>query len=64
VKALRHDSSCSDYSRDFRQMLHIAYKIAAEMGQRYTNLLKKYKEIISKNVTENIYERHLHQLFF
>ena len=63
VKALRHDSSCSDYSRDFRQMLHIAYKIAAEIGQRYTDALKKYKEIIAKNVTENIYERHLHQLF-
>ncbi|NVM16700.1 MAG: hypothetical protein HWN80_03225 [Candidatus Lokiarchaeota archaeon] len=63
VRALRHDSSCIDYNRDFRQLLHTAYKIAAEMGSRYINTLKKYVEIIAKNVTENIYEKHIRKLF-
>ena len=62
-KALRHNLSCTDYNRDFRQLLHIGYKIAAEMGSRYIKTLKKYDEIIARNVTENIYERHLKRLF-
>jgi len=47
------------YNPDFRQLLHIAYKIAAEMGRRYLDALDKYEDIIAKNVTENIYERHI-----
>ena len=63
VRALRHDLSCKDYNRDFRQILHLAYKIAAEMGSRYIDTVNKYEEIIAKNVTENIYERHLSKVF-
>ncbi|MFX1419803.1 MAG: tagaturonate epimerase family protein [Promethearchaeota archaeon] len=63
VKALRHDSSCSDYNPNFRQLLHIGYKIAADMGSRYLNLLKKYEETIAVNVTKNIYENHIEKLF-
>jgi len=43
--------------------LHITYKIAAEMGQRYLNALAKYEDTIAQNVTENIYERHLRPIF-
>ncbi len=63
ARVLRHDLSCTYYNRDFRQLLHIAYKIAAEMGSRYIDTLNKYDEIIGSNVTENIYERHLSKLF-
>ncbi|MFX1447547.1 MAG: tagaturonate epimerase family protein, partial [Promethearchaeota archaeon] len=63
VKALRHDLSCKYYNRDFRQLLHIGYKVAAEMGSRYIETLNKYEEIIARNVMENIYERHLKKLF-
>ncbi len=63
IRALQHNLSCSDYNPNFRQMLHIGYKIAAEMGSRYLKALKKYREIIAQNVTENIYERHLKRLF-
>jgi len=57
--ALRHDKSCKEYNPSLRQLLHIAYKIAAEMGRRYLDAVDKYEDIIAKNVTENIYERHI-----
>lgn len=63
VRILRHDLSSKYYNRDFRQLLHTAYKIAAEMGSRYIDTVNKYEEIISKNVTKNIYERHLSKVF-
>jgi len=63
VDALRHDTSCKKYNPNFRQLLHVAYKIAAEMGSRYINSLEKYEDIIAPNVTENIYERHIKPIF-
>lgn len=63
ASALRHNQSCEYYNPDFRQLLHIAYKLAAEMGTRYADALVKYEDIIAKNVTENIYERHIKPLF-
>jgi hypothetical protein len=46
-----------------RQLLHVGYKIAAKMGDRYLNALKENQEFVSKNVTVNLYERHLKPLF-
>jgi tagaturonate epimerase len=33
------------------------------MGEKYTDLLKKYIDTIGECVEENIYERHLKRLF-
>lgn len=63
VAALHHDQSCKDYNLNFRQLLHVAYKIAAEMGQHYYEALARYQDIIACNVTENIYERHIRPVF-
>jgi hypothetical protein len=63
ASALRHNQSCERYDVNFRQLLHVAYKIPAEMGQRYLDALNKYEDIIAQNVTENIYERHIKPLF-
>ena len=63
ANALRHDLLCEDYNPNFRQLLHVGYKIAAEMGMRYTEALKTYEDIIAQNVTQNIYERHIKGLF-
>jgi hypothetical protein len=63
ASALRHDQSCEQYNPNFRQLLHVAYKVAAEMGTRFSDALKKYENIIAQNVTENIYERHIRPLF-
>ncbi len=63
ASTLRHDQSCDKYDLNFRQLLHVAYKIPAEMGQRYFDALNKYADIIAQNVTENIYDRHIKPLF-
>jgi len=43
--------------------LHISFKLAAKEGARYTGLLKANEEVVAKNVTENIYDRHFKRLF-
>ncbi len=63
VNSLRHIPDCADYNPDFRQMIHVSYKIAAEMGSRYYAHLGQFSEIIGKNVQENLFERHLKRLF-
>jgi hypothetical protein len=60
---LRHDQSNPSFNIHFRQLVHIGFKVAAEMGDRYTNALIKYADVIAKNVTENLYSRHIKPLF-
>jgi len=60
---LRHERSCDRYNPSFRQLLHVGYKIAAEMGDDYLNALKKHEKIIAQNVTENIFDRHIKPVF-
>ncbi len=63
ASTLRHDQKCELYNSNFRQLLHIGYKIAAEMVNRYLDGLVKHEKVIAQNVTENIYERHLKPIF-
>ncbi len=63
VNTLRHIPGQPDYNANFRQLIHVAYKVAAEMGETYTKLLKKYADVIGGCVEENIYDRHLKRLF-
>jgi len=60
---LRHDRSCPAYNPNLRQMLHVAYKLAAEMGERYTGAVEKHQETIAPNVIENIFDRHVKRVF-
>jgi hypothetical protein len=60
--ALRHDKSCPQYNPSFRQLLHVAYKVAAELGPRFTGALEKHEATIAQQVTANIYERHIRPL--
>ena len=60
---LRHDPNCSDYNLNFRQLLHVGYKVAAGMGGRYTEAIEKHQQIIARHVTENIYDRHIKKIF-
>jgi tagaturonate epimerase len=63
IGALRHDPTCPEFNPSFRQLLHVGYKIAAQMGDRYTTMLVTCQDTIAKNVTENLLNRHLIPLF-
>jgi tagaturonate epimerase len=61
--ALRHDESNPEYNPDFRQLLHVGYKVAAHMGARYLEMIGACEETIARNVTQNLFERHICPLF-
>lgn len=63
VAALRHDPACPAYNPSFRQLLHVGFKVAAGMGDRYLDLLAANETSITKNVTENLFARHIKPVF-
>jgi tagaturonate epimerase len=62
-ESLIHNQNCADYNPNFRQLMHVGYKIAVELGEEYITALDKYRNTIEKNVSYNILERHLKALF-
>ncbi len=63
VAALEHNPTNGNYNKHFRQLLHVSYKIAAEMGRRFSDALEIFEPFIATHVTENIYGRHILPLF-
>jgi hypothetical protein len=63
TSALRHDQSNPQFNPDLRQLLHVGYKVAAKLGDHYLRMLSECQESISRNVTENLFERHIKPLF-
>jgi len=61
--ALRHDQSNPGYNADLRQLLHVGFKIAAQLGDTYIQALHDNKEVVAKNVTGNLLDRHMKPLF-
>jgi tagaturonate epimerase len=64
VSALRHDQKNPLFNPSLRQLLHVSFKVAAKLGDRYFAALKKHEAVIAKNVTENLFERHMKPLLF
>ena len=62
VAALRHDPKANAFNPHFRQLLHVGYKIAAEMGDKFLTALEHHRTSIAGRVTTNIYQ-HLEKLF-
>ena len=63
ANTLRHIPGHPDYNANLRQLIHVGYKVASELGTTYTDLLKKHADVIGNCVEENIYDRHLKRLF-
>ena len=63
VGALRHVKSDKRFNPSMRQLVHVAFRVAAKMGPRYLDALAKHEAAVSRNVTQNLYERHLAPLF-
>ena len=63
TSALRHDQKNPGFNPDLRQLLHVGFKVAAKMGGKYLKMLDTCEASISRNVTENLFERHIKPLF-
>jgi hypothetical protein len=61
--ALRHDLKNPAYNPHLRQLIHVGYKVAAKMGNRYLNALAKFEPVVARNVQENILTRHIKPIF-
>jgi len=51
------------YNRHMRQLMHVAYKLAAEKKERFFPALERCRAVISQRVTENLFVNHLQPLF-
>jgi tagaturonate epimerase len=63
VRALRHNEADEVYNPDLRQLLHVGFKIAAKMGETYLQALETHRVSIARNVTDNLFERHIRPVF-
>jgi hypothetical protein len=63
TSALRHVEGGAAYNSSLRQLLHVGFKVAANEGDRYLGLLESNEAVIAKNVTENLYARHIAPVF-
>jgi tagaturonate epimerase len=63
TSTLRHDPGNGSYNESLRQLLHVGFKVAAKMGNRYLMALEANEEVIAKNVTENLFIRHIKPVF-
>jgi hypothetical protein len=63
TETLRHDVGNLNYNPEFRQLLHVAYKVAAEFGDSFLQLVNENEKIIGQFVTENIYYNHIKPIF-
>jgi hypothetical protein len=60
---LRHKPGNSDYNPAMRQLIHVAYKLAAQQMDDFFRLLDENQDVVAQCVFENIYNRHICRLF-
>jgi len=63
VNTLRHIPGHPDYNPNFRQLMHVAFKIAAEYGTEFISILEKHSDVIGEQVSTNLFDRHICRLF-
>ena len=63
TSALRHDRQNPGFNPDLRQLLHVGFKVAAKMGDKYLKMLDACEADIARNVTGNLFDRHIKPLF-
>jgi tagaturonate epimerase len=63
AETLRHVQSNPAYNSNFRQLLHVGFKVAADLDQRYYQAVADNEQVIARNVCENIFDRHIKRVF-
>ena len=61
--ALRHEQANPLFNASLRQLVHVGFKVAAQLGETYLSMLRTCEAAVSRNVTANLYDRHLKPLF-
>jgi hypothetical protein len=61
--SLTHIPGNPSYNPNMRQLVHVAYKLAAERMDEYIHLLEANEKTVAKCVFENMYKRHICRLF-
>jgi hypothetical protein len=61
--ALRHEQANPLFNASLRQLVHVGFKVAAQLGEAYLSMLRTCEAAVSRNVTANLYDRHLKPLF-
>jgi len=61
--SLRHIPGNPEYNPNMRQLIHVAYKLAAQKTDTFFRLLEEHKQVVGRCVYENIYNRHICRLF-
>ncbi|MCX6997355.1 MAG: tagaturonate epimerase family protein [Kiritimatiellaeota bacterium] len=63
ANALRHEPHCREFNPSLRQLIHVGYKVAAHKRKEYLDLVEANREIIARNVTGNLFDRHFKPIF-
>lgn len=63
ARTLRHDEDDPLYNPDFRQLVHVSFKVAAELGEEFLAALDRNLDVIGREIEANIGERHVRRLF-
>ena len=63
AKTLRHDEREPLYNPSFRQLIHVSFKVAAELRDRYYPALERHVDVIGREITDNLCDRHVALLF-
>ena len=63
ARTLRHDESDGLYNPSFRQLVHVSFKVAAELSDEYYPALDRNLDVIGREIEANIGERHVKRLF-
>ena len=63
TRTMRHNQEDPLYNPSFRQLIHVSYKIAAELGDEFLPALEKHTDVIGEQITANLCERHIKRLF-
>ena len=63
ARTMRHNQEDSLYNPSFRQLIHVSYKIAAELADEFLPALEKHTDVIGEQITANLCDRHIARLF-
>ena len=63
ARTMRHNQEDPLYNPSFRQLIHVSYKIAAELSDEFLPALEKHTDVIGEQITANLCDRHIARLF-